>query len=169
MWDTAAEPAALVPLSDDALADVHSSAVFSADGALAVTGRQLWDVRGPDGPELLGEIGRSGRTIHPAGTMVASTSTGSSVVSLWSVAKPGQTHPAGGLDHRATVWDVVFGPDGRTAFTSFGSGVYLWDLGDHPEIVADTLGRACRIAEGGFTSFEWRMYIPEVSFRTSCR
>ncbi|WP_030547462.1 caspase family protein [Streptomyces albus] len=169
LWEAGAGHDGLVPLSRDALADVRSSEVFSADGHIAVTGTQLWDVRGRDGPELLGTIDGRAQAIHPDGTLVA-TAPGvwGSTVTLWSVTEPARAHVAGTLPHPGSVWDVVFAPDGRTVLTTSEGSVRLWDLGDGPAIAADPLGMACRVADGGFAPFEWRVHLPGVPFRRSC-
>ncbi|MFE7110817.1 caspase family protein [Streptomyces sp. NPDC057575] len=170
VWEVAAGHGGLVRLSGDYTSDVPSSEVFSAHGDIAVTGSQLWNIHGHDGPELLGTISGKGQTINPAGTLIAGDFglTKGSTVSLWSITDLARTHVAATLPHPGTVWDVVFAPDGQTVLTSSEGSVRLWDLGDVPAIAADTLGMACRIADNGLTPFEWRMYVSDVPFRQSC-
>jgi WD40 repeat protein len=158
-----------VLLSGDSSSAVLSSEVFSAAGDIAVTGSQLWNIHGHDDSELLGTISGNGLTINPAGTLIAGDpGVWDSAVPLWSIADPAQTHLAATLPHPSSVRDVVFAPDGRTVLTSGDGSVRLWDLGDVPAIAADTLGMACRIADGGLTPFEWRVHVSDVPFRKSC-
>lgn len=169
VWEVAAGQDGLVHLSDDAFTHVRNSEVFSADGDIAVTGSQLWNIHGHGGSELLGTISGNGRAINPAGTLVAGApGVWGSAVPLWSVADPARSHLAATLPHPGSVWDVVFAPDGRTVLTSSDGSVRLWDLGEAPAIAADTLGMACRIADGGLNSFEWGVYVADVPFRQSC-
>ncbi|MFJ8858984.1 caspase family protein [Streptomyces sp. NPDC102451] len=169
LWETGAGDDGPRPLSRDSFADVLSSEAFSSDGDVAVTGSQLWNILGRDGDELLGTISGRGRAVNPAGTLVAGApGVWGSDVPLWSITDPAEAHLAVNLPHPGSVWDVVFAPDGRTLLTASDGSVRLWDLGDGPAIAADTLGVACRLADGGLTPFEWRVHVSDVPFRQSC-
>ena len=52
--------------------------------------------------------------------------------------------------------------------TVSGGRAYLWDLGGYPEIAADTLGMACRAADGGFSPGEWEEHVPDAGYEESC-
>ncbi|MFB6508246.1 hypothetical protein ACFYXP_38855 [Streptomyces sp. NPDC002466] len=71
--------------------------------------------------------------------------------------------------HSKRVDEVVLGgPDGRTMVTSSAGYAFVIDIGDYPEIAADTIGMACRATGGGFTREEWREHVPEAEYRETC-
>jgi hypothetical protein len=148
--------------------DVHHrvNRMFSAKGDIAVIGSELWDIQGPDGRKLLATIGREVQAINPDGTLVAGAGLGE--VTLWNISRPAEAHTAGTLPHPGPVEDVLFTPNGQTLITASKDNVRLWDLGNRPAIAADTHGLACRLANGGLTSSEWKEYVPDTPFHTSC-
>ncbi|MFF2173346.1 caspase, EACC1-associated type [[Kitasatospora] papulosa] len=170
LWEFESGREGMELLTNDSFADVLNSEAFSADGDIAVARSQLWDIHGHDGAELLGTIAANGRAINPAGTLVATGARlAGSAVAIWSITDPAQAHLAASLPHPGSIPDVVFAPDGQTMLTTSDGSVRLWDLGDTPAIAADTLGMACRVADGGLNTFEWSVYVSDdIPFRQSC-
>ncbi|MFE4539056.1 caspase family protein [Streptomyces scopuliridis] len=145
--------------------------LFGEDAALV-----LFDVSDPRHPRHVSTVSREDEkqvkfnrvVFHPDGNLLAAAGE-DGITWLWSVADPTKPHLAGRLgEHPNTVDDVLFGPDGQTLVTSSDGIAYLWDLGDYPEIAADTIGMACRVASGGLLDWEWQVYAPDVPFRTAC-
>ncbi|WP_129843659.1 caspase family protein [Streptomyces sp. RFCAC02] len=163
LWDYGAGRSGLVPLTGGLGED---DGIFSPDGTLVATASYLWDVRDPGDPEALGRTGGTPLAFHPDGTLLAAVGE-RGTVELWSVTDTRRPHEASGLVHSAAVDDMLFTPDGH-ALTLSDSNLYTWDLGDLPVIAADTVGMACRLTDGGFGSFEWAAYVPDVPFRESC-
>ncbi|MFJ1598749.1 hypothetical protein [Streptomyces sp. NPDC088261] len=152
-----------------------SSAAFAPDSRMLATGSHnetllLWDIRDPGHPQ---EIARSTEKdvgllveFHPRGNLLAGIVDGDIV--LWSLGERGQPHRAARLTQLARGARIAgFTPDGHL-LGSDGTNVLLWDLNDLPEISADTIGRACALADGGLTEEEWEEYVPGLPFQQTC-
>ncbi|MFF3456543.1 WD40 repeat domain-containing protein [Streptomyces sp. NPDC002730] len=114
------------------------------------------------------EVSFEHAAFHPDGKLVAAAGNDGTAW-LWSVADRTASHLATALGgHPDKVDDLLFGPDRQTLVTSSGGTVYIWDLGEYPQIAADAVGMACRVAGGGLVDWEWWVYAPDVPFHTSC-
>ncbi|WP_147437667.1 WD40 repeat domain-containing protein [Streptomyces radicis] len=158
-------------------------AVLAPDGATVVTegwlgsiesnNLLLWDVEGPGAPEVVGSTEPGGDVMshlafHPGGDLVLGAAN-DGTVRVWAVGERAEPHVAFRLPtHEDAVLDAVFSPDGRYLVTASGGGSFVYDLGDHPAIAADTVGMACRVAGGGLHAWEWAELAPDIPFRESC-
>ncbi|WP_409472413.1 caspase, EACC1-associated type [Streptomyces sp. HC307] len=189
LWDLSAGDKGFVMLPDPRHPRVglNGDTAFSPNGTLVAIADPtmygfeeaalvLFDVSDPRHPRHMSSVGREDEkkvgfnrvAFNPDGNLVAAAGE-DGITWLWSVADPTKAHLAGRLgEHPDTVDDVLFGPDGQTLVTSSDGIAYLWDLGDYPEIAADTIGMACRVASGGLLDWEWQVYAPDVPFHTSC-
>ncbi|MFF2330762.1 MULTISPECIES: hypothetical protein [unclassified Streptomyces] len=164
--------AAFAP-AGDAVAAVDSIS-FSDRDEIPV---HLWDARPGRRPGKLGEVSVGGPLIpnmrhlvfHPDGALLAGAAD-DGAVRLWSVADREHPYLAYSFSgHSKAVDDVVLGgPRGRTMVTSSGGTGFVWDLGDYPQIAADTIKMACRVAGGGLTRMEWERRVPDAEFRETC-
>ncbi|WJE01079.1 caspase, EACC1-associated type [Streptomyces antimycoticus] len=140
-------------------------------------GVHLWDAEHAGSARLRGETepmgGDAAKTnrlaFHPEGDLLAGAGE-DGAVRLWSVADPERPHLALTFgSHSEGVDDVVLGgPHGRTMITSSAGFAYVVDIGDYPEIAADTIGMACRVAGGGLTREQWADHVPAAEFVETC-
>lgn len=175
--ETGADEDGLVVLEES-----DGNGAFHPGGDLVATGETggavlLWDLTAAGGPAVTGRAGPEddGRDVrylllsfHPGGTLLAGGGDDDAAW-LWSTGDPGRPHLAATLDgHPDDVTGIEFAGDGRTMVTVSGGRAYLWDLGGYPEIAADTLGMACRAADGGFSPGEWEEHVPDAGYEESC-
>ncbi|RPK85496.1 WD domain, G-beta repeat [Streptomyces sp. ADI97-07] len=185
LWDLRSGKTA--PLSGDRFYQGSSVVAFSPRGnvvaavaevpAQADTGIQLWAAERAGSVHLLGELQPSalnGRkftrlAFHPDGVLLAGAEE-DGAVRVWSVTDPGRPHLAFTFSgHSEGVDDVVLGgPQGRTMITTSAGYAHVVDIGDYPEIAADSIRIACRATDGGLSREEWEEHVPEVEFRDSC-
>ncbi|MCT4351847.1 caspase family protein [Streptomyces sp. Je 1-79] len=185
LWDLRTGKTA--PLSGDRFYPSSSRAAFSPRGNVVAavaavpaeldSGLQLWAVEraGTADPwEELEPSAVNGKkftrlAFHPDGVLLAGAGE-DGAVRVWSVTDPGRPHLAftfGG--HSEGVDDVVLGgPQGRTMITSSAGHAYVVDIGDRPEIAADTIRMACRVTGGGLSREEWAQHVPGAEYRESC-
>ncbi|MEV8405926.1 hypothetical protein AB0R12_08960 [Streptomyces niveus] len=140
-------------------------------------GVQLWDAERGGSGRLLGETEPMGSNpqkfarlaYHPDGYLLAGAGE-DGAVAVWSVADPERPHLAFTFSgHSKRVDEVVMGgPHGRTMITSSAGYATVIDIGDYPEIAADTIGMACRATSGGLTRKEWEEHVPEAEYLESC-
>ncbi|RBM22159.1 WD40 repeat domain-containing protein [Streptomyces sp. PT12] len=179
LWDVSTGDAVEL----DSAQRASDPAVPAPDGATVVTEEWfgqgesnnllLWDIEGPGAPEVVGmtepesEL-MSHLAFHPDGDLVAGAAN-DGTVRVWAVGERAEPHVAFRLPtHEDVVLDAVFSPDGRYLVTASGGGSFVFDLGDHPAIAADTVGMACRVAGGGLDAWEWAELAPDIPFRESC-
>jgi DNA-binding SARP family transcriptional activator/WD40 repeat protein len=168
IWDTRARRVVRTIHTDDAAA---YWADVSDDGRLLLAGGQTSSVRlfdiatgQPRGPQLTGLTGSTDTAdLSPDGTMVVGADTAGNVL-LWDRATgtviggpfPG---PPDGAYLAAS-----FTPDGRhvVVMSDSGSG---WSWNVDP---TDWATRACAIAGRSLTPDEWREFVPDRPYRTTC-
>lgn len=158
--------------------DIVAAAAKLGSGSDSPASVQLWDAQDTAAPRMVGEMKVEGRqqagkftrlAFHPEGSLLAGAAD-DGAVRLWSVADPKQPYLAYTFQgHGDTVDDVVLGgPHGRTMITSSGGSAFIWDLGEYPQIAADLIGMACRVAGGGFTREQWAHQVPNAAFKETC-
>ncbi|MGW7023288.1 caspase, EACC1-associated type [Streptomyces decoyicus] len=187
LWDLRTGKTAL--LSGDHFYQGGSTAAFSPRGNVVAavaavppisesdTGVHLWDTERAGSARPLGETEPTESirekfarlAFHPDGDLLAGAGE-DGAVRVWSVADPERPHLAFTFSrHLKGVDEVVLGgPHGRTMITSSAGYANVVDIGDYPEIAADTIGMACRAAGDGFTREEWEERVPEAEYRESC-
>lgn len=187
LWDLRTGKTAL--LSGDHFYQGGSTAAFSPRGNVVAavaavppisepdTGVHLWDTERAGSARPLGETEPTESirekfarlAFHPDGDLLAGAGE-DGAVRVWSVADPERPHLAFTFSrHLKGVDEVVLGgPHGRTMITSSAGYANVVDIGDYPEIAADTIGMACRAAGNGFTREEWEERVPEAEYRESC-
>ncbi|MET9627658.1 hypothetical protein ABZX92_09370 [Lentzea sp. NPDC006480] len=153
-----------------------SAAAFSFDGKVLAAGSTdgttiLWNIADPDHPLPIGQpLGQNKQVtalaFSPDGTkLVAGTSTGSTFV--WDITDPNQPRQVGRqLDgHRMAVNSAAFAPNGTVLATASSDGTtILWDMA----LLDDAVARACSVAGGGLSPFEWQQYLPALAYRDTC-
>ena len=142
-------------------ADLSNDGTTLATGGLSHRAR-LWDLSsgGSIGPPfnaagaITVDLSPDGRTLVSAGDGGVSmwdVATGTVLGSFQDVGTEGRLAPA-------------FTPDGRRLFIVSGTGdAWVWDV--RPDSWAE---RACQIAGRSMTQAEWRLYLPERSYETTC-
>ncbi|MFE7600875.1 hypothetical protein [Streptomyces sp. NPDC057494] len=187
LWDPRTGTSVL--LSGDHFYSGGSRAAFSPRGNVVAavpalpsvvdpaTGIHLWDAEHAERGDPLGvtepkDVGRekvNRLSFNPAGDLLAGAGE-DGAVRMWSVSDPERPHLAHTFSgYPEGVDEVVLGgPRGRTMITSSAGYAFVIDIGDYPEIAADTIGMACRATGGGLTRKEWGERVPEAEYRESC-
>jgi WD40 repeat protein len=157
---------------------VHTLA-FGPDGRTVATGSSdrsaiLWDVTdrtrphrltilsGQSNPVTAVTFSRDGRTLVTGGGE-------ESWATVWDVARIGSPVRLSKirLDDMRTVGSMAFLPgSGRLLIlTDYGwaaTHAEMWDLGELTALRADPIRLSCAIGQGGLTTDEWSLYIPEM-------
>lgn len=168
LWDVRSRR----PLGPPLIGNVGSiyAIAFSPNGRILASGGldttvRLWDVshRRLLGPPLVGHTDNvSAVAFSPDGSILASSGN-DSAVRLWDVAS-GQPLGAPLTGHTDLVASLAFSPDSYTlASGSFDGTVRLWNVDLH-----SWPSRACRIANRNLTRQEWRQYLGDEPYHTTC-
>ena len=176
LWDVATGQPLGVPLTGHT-GSVYSLA-WSPDGKTLASGSwdstiMLWDVATQR--HTLTLVGHKSSVYSvvwsPDGKILAS-GTDDSTISLWDVAT-GQLLGVPLTGHTDAVYSVAWSPDGTT-LASGGNDYTIrrWDMTTNRSVQplpSDPLKtRACRIANRNFIQAEWRHYMREEPYRTTC-
>jgi WD40 repeat protein len=167
VWNTATGQLVGPPLKGHT-GDVFALA-FSPDGTILASGSRdtnivLWDVATSQaiGQPLRGHSNSVfALAFSPDGRQLISGGADSSV-RLWDVSTGA---PLGTLDNGAWVTSVAFKPDDPTTIVSAGldGAIWLWDIS-----LASWQRRGCAIAGRDLTLQEWRRYVGDEPYRSTC-
>jgi WD40 repeat protein len=155
---------------------VIRSVAFSPRDGLLATGSNdqtvaLW--RLPQGDRLAvldgHDAGVDAIAFSGDATMVVVLDDGGTLT-LWDVAEPTtpvRLHTIAAADDLAT--SFALGRDGRRIIVGRDSGTLeVWDIRRIHDIVSDPVRVACQLTGRGLTDEEWRLYVPDRPFRTTC-
>ena len=167
LWDVA-HRRLLGTLPADRIGPVNLVA-FSPDGTLLATSGgdyavHFWNVscRCASGVPLQGANDVGSLAFSPDGRLLA-TGGADGTVRLWDVAtRQSLGPPLQGETARSSA--VAFSPDGKLLAAGWWDGIVrLWDLD-----LASWPARACRIANRNLALQEWRQYLGDLPYHTTC-
>jgi WD40 repeat protein len=134
----------------------------------------LWDVRDPANPRKLAAVPKAVDTVEitfsPDGAIMA-VGSANGVPELWYVGDPSRPISIGMLiGHKGSAYGVTFSPDGQLLATgSYDRSVMFWRLPVAPDLLADPVATACAIAGPGLSRADWNQYLPDETYRQTCR